>query len=210
MRIVTILLALSICSPVLAEDRDELAKILPDYDIWHLTVVEDWAQMAVTRLKEPREDGSALARKLDGQWQVVVVGGGAFGPTIMHHVGVPRRYWLPLIGWSERPEGIEALSSETFIRALEGEPFFVSAPDQRYKRDETQRWSEWILTIKRCYILARHGKIFDDTYVREYFMQRDWYKPDAAFTEDRLTEVDKANVELILEVQRERGDRIRN
>jgi len=46
-------------------------------------------------------------------------------------------------------------------------------------------------------IYARHGMIFQDPWLREYFQSQSWYKPDPEFREALLTGVERANVAQI-------------
>jgi hypothetical protein len=52
-------------------------------------------------------------------------------------------------------------------------------------------------------IYARHGRIFKDKWLQSYFASFNWYKPDAGFREDSLSEIERKNVETILEYERE-------
>lgn len=47
-------------------------------------------------------------------------------------------------------------------------------------------------------IFARHGKIFKDKWLKNYFASFSWYKPDPAFNENMLNDVERKNVEAIL------------
>ena len=54
------------------------------------------------------------------------------------------------------------------------------------------------LSLLRNTIYARYGWAgFRKPWLREYFQQQPWYKPDPGFTHRRLTEVDRRNVALI-------------
>jgi hypothetical protein len=46
-------------------------------------------------------------------------------------------------------------------------------------------------------IYARHGKIFKDKELQRYFSSFDWYKPDPAFSEQALSEIEKQNITSI-------------
>ena len=52
-------------------------------------------------------------------------------------------------------------------------------------------------------IFARHGKVFKDRKLQQYFTSFDWYKPDAKFDEKTLTATEKKNVATILEYEKE-------
>lgn len=46
-------------------------------------------------------------------------------------------------------------------------------------------------------IYARHGKVFKDKELQRYFSSFDWYKPDPAFSEKSLNEIEKQNAAAI-------------
>jgi len=48
-------------------------------------------------------------------------------------------------------------------------------------------------------IFARHGRTFRDPTLQSYFASLEWYHPDPNFDEKSLSEVERANIKLILE-----------
>src|SRR5215208_2486763 len=46
-------------------------------------------------------------------------------------------------------------------------------------------------------IYARHGKVFKEPWLQNYFSSFDWYKADPNFTDTALTEVEKKNIATI-------------
>ena len=60
--------------------------------------------------------------------------------------------------------------------------------------------SAWELKILRNEIFARHGYIFRNKELSDYFQRRSWYRPryrEAQKIYDLLSEVEKANIEII-------------
>jgi hypothetical protein len=53
------------------------------------------------------------------------------------------------------------------------------------------------LRILRNMVYARRGRPFRSEILRDYFQRLDWYKADPAYTEARLTPVDRRNIKLI-------------
>lgn len=47
-------------------------------------------------------------------------------------------------------------------------------------------------------IYARRGKVFKEPWLQKYFTSFDWYKPDPAFNETSLSEIEKKNVAALL------------
>ena len=51
-------------------------------------------------------------------------------------------------------------------------------------------------------IYARHGKVFKEQELRNYFSSLDWYKPDPGYKESSLTAVERRNAAAILAYER--------
>jgi hypothetical protein len=51
-------------------------------------------------------------------------------------------------------------------------------------------------------IYARHGKVFKEQELRNYFSGQDWYKPDLRYTEAALTVIERQNAAAILAYER--------
>lgn len=63
------------------------------------------------------------------------------------------------------------------------------------------RLSETQLCVARNEIYARHGRVFEDPEMREYFYSRSWYKPTtsaADFDYDCVSQTEHANLSLIM------------
>jgi hypothetical protein len=57
-----------------------------------------------------------------------------------------------------------------------------------------------LLRLARNEIYARHGRIFDDEGLSEYFLSTDWYEPEipaSDFSDDMLSQIEKDNIKLI-------------
>jgi hypothetical protein len=63
-------------------------------------------------------------------------------------------------------------------------------------------FSEDVRTL-RNEIFARHGKIFKDKKLQNYFSSFDWYNPDSTFNEKNLTAMEKKNVATLLEYEKD-------
>ena len=58
------------------------------------------------------------------------------------------------------------------------------------------------LRLARNEIYARHGYIFNSEDLNSYFQQKSWYHEDAAYDGITLSEIEKYNVELIQNSER--------
>lgn len=66
------------------------------------------------------------------------------------------------------------------------------------------------LKITRNEIYARHGRIFNDQELQEYFQRQNWYVPQIAsndFNDSCLNEVEKYNIQLISTYEQQVGGR---
>lgn len=65
------------------------------------------------------------------------------------------------------------------------------------------------LCLARNEIYARKGRMFDSDEIRAHFASKDWYYgeiPPDEFSEDMLNEIEKANVEMLLEEEESRAE----
>jgi hypothetical protein len=67
--------------------------------------------------------------------------------------------------------------------------------------DQLSNLSRRDLRILRNTIYARHGRRFKSKLLQEYFDTMEWYKPDPAFAENKLTKVDVTNIRLVKSVE---------
>jgi len=63
-------------------------------------------------------------------------------------------------------------------------------------------YSNWELTLMREEIAARRGSPFDSTDVQAYFLRQPWYVADYGYQDSRLTDIERANVGIILDFQK--------
>lgn len=123
----------------------------------------------------------------------------AAGINLMHQVG---EFELAI-----RAEGDTATAEPV---AETTSPYVLPGSDSRlYTREELEGLSDWELYIARNEIFARHGRQFSNADLVDYFEARPWYNGeyepadfDSWFTPN---EFEKANTDLILEVERGRN-----
>lgn len=78
------------------------------------------------------------------------------------------------------------------------------------KESDISGMSENQLMLARNEIYARHGYIFNTQSIADYFAGKSWYNPSVPsdqWTEDMLNDCEKANIELIVKVETEKGYR---
>lgn len=75
----------------------------------------------------------------------------------------------------------------------ESDTQYISSRDVAYLTDRELR-------LARNEIFARHGRMFDDPELSAYFNATSWYYgtiPSSSFSDDSLSKVEKANIEVI-------------
>lgn len=81
--------------------------------------------------------------------------------------------------------------------------------DCKYTEGQLAYLDTYGLRITRNEIYARHGRMFNDQEIQEYFTNQSWYVPQVAsgdFDESCLNEVEKYNAELIRSFELKQGN----
>ncbi len=77
--------------------------------------------------------------------------------------------------------------------------------DRQLSLNDLQNLSRRDLRILRNILYARRGRPFKTNSLQEYFATLEWYEPDAAYTDARLTSLDRRNIKLILDLEKKLG-----
>lgn len=89
--------------------------------------------------------------------------------------------------------------------------YILVGSDARYiSKSELKEFTAEQCRLARNEIYARHGRMFDDEYLQEYFNSKEWYAPSIAsgdFEESLLNSYEIANRDLIVEYEKECGYR---
>lgn len=72
-----------------------------------------------------------------------------------------------------------------------------------YTTEEINSFDSIKLRLKRNEIFAQYGYIFKSQELSDYFEQQQWYKPINSKVDSLLTDLDKKNIKLILEREKE-------
>jgi len=104
------------------------------------------------------------------------------------------------------------LLASTLCAAQDDEAFKkLSATDfskQSLARDELKDLDLSDLKLLRGVVFGRHGRVFRDRDILGYLKDQEWYKPDPNFTNAVLNERERANLDLIRELEAEKHDQI--
>lgn len=110
-----------------------------------------------------------------------------------------------------KPSKKQETTSATGASGATGGTYLLKDSDSRYiGRSEVAGMSEQQLTLALNEIYARRGRKFNSRELQAYFDSQPWYKgtiAPSAFDENSLNKFEKANVQTILKVMREKGYR---
>lgn len=82
----------------------------------------------------------------------------------------------------------------------------VDYSKQTVTRDELKDVDLWNLRLLRGVVFGRHGRVFKDRDIQAYLKDQTWYKPNTAFTNQMLNQTERANLDLIRELEAEKHD----
>ena len=95
------------------------------------------------------------------------------------------------------------------LEQIHGSPDFFAEAGIDYAKLERpllpadlEGFSKPALRIWRNAVYARHGRTFRSEDLQSLFNVYAWYKPDNEYTEDKLTDIDRANIKLIQEFEK--------
>ena len=86
--------------------------------------------------------------------------------------------------------------------------------EKYYTKEYLMKLSKNILWLARNEMMARHGRVFDNKDLYNYFLSKMWYEPkytpeeyDTKYSTRVFNEYEKANYKLIRQVEKEKGYR---
>jgi hypothetical protein len=82
----------------------------------------------------------------------------------------------------------------------------VDYAKQRVTREQLKDADLWDLKLLRGLVFGRHGRIFKDRDIQSYLKEQAWYKPVQTFSNSMLNETERANLDLIRELEAEGHD----
>ena len=119
-----------------------------------------------------------------------------------------RRWETDVLDDSKQFKG---LCDDAIRNGISTQDYVLVGSDMRYiSKAELEGFTADQCRLARNELYARHGRIFDDDFLREYFSSKDWYSPSieaADFKESILNEYEIANRDLIVEYEKECGYR---
>jgi hypothetical protein len=102
----------------------------------------------------------------------------------------------------------ETASSEE-LEQIHGSPDFFAEAGIEYTKlerllvpSDLEGFSKPALRIWRNAIYARHGRTFKSEDLQALFNEYVWYKPDENYSDDKLSDIDIANIKLIREFEK--------
>ncbi|HYE13558.1 MAG TPA: YARHG domain-containing protein [Pyrinomonadaceae bacterium] len=77
---------------------------------------------------------------------------------------------------------------------------------ERVERLDLKDLSLWELQRLRGIIFGRHGRVFKDRDIQDYLKEQEWYEPRTGFQNSMLNETERANLDLIREMEAAKHD----
>ena len=122
--------------------------------------------------------------------------------------------------YSEEMNSVAADNTEDKVYSIKGEDKSSNRYERathlsytstvRYTLEDLSLLDSYGLKITRNEIYARHGRMFNDRELQEYFQRQQWYVPQTAsndFDSSCLNEVERYNIELIKTYEEQVGGR---
>ena len=104
----------------------------------------------------------------------------------------------------------QELTEEEMPQELTGDYILAESSSRYLEVADLEGLSAEQLRLARNEIYARHGRLFDDAQLQEYFNSREWYSGSispADFSEDLLNDYERQNTYLIQDYEHEMGYR---
>ena len=77
---------------------------------------------------------------------------------------------------------------------------------QKVAREQLKEIDLYSLKLLRGVVFGRHGRVFKDRDIQGYLKEQAWYKPNTNFSNSMLNETERANLDLIRELEAEQHD----
>src|SRR5215207_3539152 len=97
---------------------------------------------------------------------------------------------------------VSAQADEDALKKLQA----VDYSKETVKREEVAALELWDLRLLRGVVFGRHGRVFKDRDIQNFLKDQPWYKPDPAFTNAMLNQTERANLDLIRELEAEKHE----
>jgi len=82
----------------------------------------------------------------------------------------------------------------------------VDFAKEKITREQLEDVDQWDLKKVRGIVFGRHGRVFKDRDIQGYLKEQPWYKPGGTFGNSMLNENERANLDLIRELEAEKHD----
>ncbi|MDO5521946.1 MAG: YARHG domain-containing protein [bacterium] len=107
------------------------------------------------------------------------------------------KYWNEVVEWDEKNlrTGLD--------RPMEP---LLNTDSKIYNKEELKEYPQNILYLAKNEIYAKHGYIFKNTELQNYFLGQVWYVPEkqkTEFSDDVFNEYEKSNLELLASLLKE-------
>ena len=195
-------MTLWLAAPVRAQDTQRLYQwVCKHYaSDFHIRQIRQVGRFAVADMSLKAGGGKAqlLYRYEPGRgWALVDLiqrGVGALSVFELLKAGLPRADMQVVLGRPLKPEEVQLLKT---VKPFSAWLRTFRLPSPSHGSQDGLSTDPWSLMLLRNEVFARHGRIFQDPELRRIFSERAWYKPDPAYEESRLNEIEAHNVRVL-------------
>ncbi|MCM3568994.1 YARHG domain-containing protein [Neobacillus mesonae] len=181
-----------------------LARMFDLYDSGNMTPLKNWA-------KDVFYIAEDLSKETGADWEIKVGNNcvaehpQTLSDSDLSFYSGSCGYSIPVLsGTSEDDLSLIIQTSVFEISSAEHGEYIISDSDnQRLTQRDIEPLTLEQLRLARNEIYARHGYIFKSKDLQDYFSKKPWYSQDASYNGTDLSEVEKANVELIQQREKE-------
>ena len=181
----------------------ELARIFGLFDDRNLLPQKTWA-------KEVYDTAQMLSKELDAEW-LISVGNNCVGE---YSITLPQSdlinysgscgYSIPILGGTTKDNltlvmytSVFGVSNSNPSSDFSSEYIFPESDYVRLTMRDLELLTQRELRFARNEIYARHGYIFESDDLRIYFSKKSWYFPNPNYDDSLLNSIEKYNVKLI-------------
>lgn len=117
-----------------------------------------------------------------------------------------REYFLYKISFGTKiADGIKNISEAFKSNKYDADRRTYKLEDLEAPKDIPETTVEMYYKALRNEIFARHGRVFKSEDLRTIFENTDWYKPNPNYSDKMLNDIEKKNVQFILDYEKKMG-----
>ena len=111
---------------------------------------------------------------------------------------------------SAAPEPEDENTDNNDVTTISGDYVLPDSSSRTYSESELKELTNYELYIARNEIFARHGRMFNNEDLQDYFGSKSWYHPSVKaedFDESVFNSHEKKNIETMAKIENSRGSK---